>query len=54
MAQRKPKDERKEERNPEWERFDTFVKKIVAVPKEEVDKRRAEWERDKERRKQAG
>lgn len=45
MAERKPKDEHKEERNPQWERFDTFVKKIAAVPKEEVDEKRAEREK---------
>lgn len=45
MAERKPKDERKEEQNPQWERFDAFVKKIVAVPKEEVDEKREEREK---------
>jgi hypothetical protein len=53
MAQRKPKDERKDERNPEWERFDAFVKKIAAVPKEEVDEKRAEEKREK-KEKRAG
>ncbi len=46
MAERKPKDERKEEQNPQWERFDAFVKRIAAVPKEEVDEKRAERERE--------
>ncbi|MGI8540196.1 MAG: hypothetical protein ACR2N0_10530 [Rubrobacteraceae bacterium] len=48
MAERKPKDERKEERNPQWERFDAFVKKIAVVPKEEVNEKRAEYERERE------
>ncbi len=30
-----------------FERFEDFVKKIAAVPKEEVDELRAEQERDK-------
>lgn len=49
MAEQKPegkrKDKRKEERNSEWERFDTFVKRLAAVPKEEVDEKRAEREK---------
>lgn len=49
MSERKPKDERKEEQNPQWGRFDAFVKKIAAVPKEEVDEKRAEREQEKKR-----
>ncbi len=48
MAERKPKDERKEKQNPQWERFDAFVKKIAAVPKEEVNEGRKNRERNKE------
>ncbi len=35
------------------EPFEQFVKKVVAVPKEEVDKRRAEYERE-QKEKRAG
>ena len=53
MAEPKPKNGKDEERNPEFERFEGFVKKIAAVPKEEVDKRRAEYERER-KEKRAG
>lgn len=47
MADKKPKDEKQDERNEPFERFEQFVKKIAQVPKEEVDKKRAEREREK-------
>lgn len=34
MAEHKPQEERNEEQNHEWEKFDAFVKKLAAVPKE--------------------
>jgi hypothetical protein len=57
VAEGKPK-ERKDERKDgedtsEFEKFEEFVKKIARVPKEELDKRRAEYER-KRKEKQAG
>ncbi len=45
MAEHKPQEERNEEQNHEWEKFDAFVKKLAAVPKEEVDEKRREEER---------
>lgn len=30
---------------PEPERFKEFVKQIISVPKSEIDKRQAEWEK---------
>ncbi len=52
MAERKANNEhdgeRSEERNDEWERFDSFVKKLAAVPKEEVDEKRRKEEREKQ------
>lgn len=51
MADKKQKKDG-DERNPEFERFEDFVKKIAAVPKEEVDERRREWERRREQEKQ--
>jgi hypothetical protein len=47
-----------DEQNAEFERFEDFVKKIAAVPKEEVDERRREYERERQaeraKRKRAG
>jgi hypothetical protein len=52
MADEKPNRDRKDESNEEYERFEETLKKLVNVPKEEVDEKRREWER--ERGKQAG
>ena len=41
---------RKDEENTEYDRFQDLLKKVLSAPKEEVDKRRDEYERDKERR----
>lgn len=38
---------KKEESNPEYENFQDVLKKVLSVPKEELDKRRAEYEREK-------
>ncbi len=61
MAEEKPKDQaQKDERNrddadPEWEDFKDFVKKMAQVPKEELNEKLAEREREKrERKRQAG
>ena len=56
MTEANSKDEaQKSERDSaEWERFKDFAKKIVQVPKEELDEKLAEYERDKQRRKSAG
>jgi hypothetical protein len=35
-------------------RFEKFVKNIAAVSKEELDQKRAEYEREKKRKKRAG
>ncbi len=34
------------ERTP-WEKFQELTKRVVRVPKSEVDKREAEWKRDR-------
>lgn len=48
------KDEAKEdERNEPYERFEDFLRKLAQVPKEEVDEKRAEYER-KRKEKRAG
>jgi hypothetical protein len=36
-----------DEQNAEFERFEDLTKKLLGVPKEEVDKKRAEREREK-------
>ena len=43
-----------DEQSAEFERFEEFVKRIAAVPKEEVDEKRREWEREREKRRRAG
>ncbi len=37
-----------------FEKFDDLMKKLLAVPKEELDKKRAEYEREKKPRKRTG
>ncbi len=37
-----------------FQRFEDFVKKIAAVPKEELDEQRAEYEQEKKEKKRAG
>ena len=37
-----------------FRRFGEFVKKMAAVPKEELDEKQAEYKRKRERKKQAG
>ena len=54
MAERKPKDKRKDETNPEYENFQKTLEEVLSVPKEELDKRRAEYERKREQEKRAG
>ena len=54
MAECEPKDERKgeakkDEPNPEYENFQRFLEGALSVPKEELDKRREEYEREKKR-----
>lgn len=51
VAERKPKDERKDdEANPEFENFQRVLEKTLSVPKEELDRRRAEYEREQEKK----
>jgi hypothetical protein len=58
MSDEKPNENRKsdEERNEEFENFQRVLEKVLSVPKEELDRRRAEYERKKRERekKQAG
>lgn len=38
---------KRSEDNPEFKNFQQLLKQVLSVPKEEVDKRRAEREREK-------
>ena len=44
-----PPDESNPERNPEFKSFENLTKKLLKVPKEELDEKRAEREREKKR-----
>ena len=54
MAERKDKDKRKDEDTTEFDNFQELLKEVLSVPKEELDKRRAEYERKREQEKRAG
>lgn len=43
-------DEHKDEENPEFENFQKVLEQVLCVPKEELDKKRAEYERKREKR----
>jgi hypothetical protein len=48
VAEHKPKEKRKDlEDTAEFENFQELLKEVLSVPKEELDKRRAEYERKK-------
>ena len=49
VAERKGKDKRKDKDNTEFENFQKVLEKALSVPKEDLDKRRAEYERKRER-----
>ncbi|MBA3569998.1 MAG: hypothetical protein H0W28_11785 [Pyrinomonadaceae bacterium] len=53
MAGQKDKDKRKDEGNTEFENFQKVLEKTLSVPKEELDRRRAEYERER-KEKRAG
>ena len=53
MAERKDKDKRKDEDTTEFDNFQELLEEVLSVPKEELDKRRAEYER-KKKEKRAG
>lgn len=42
------KNGKKDEPNPEFGNFQRLLKGVLAVPKEEVDRRREEYERERE------
>jgi hypothetical protein len=48
VAEPKPKENRQQdERNSEFEKFQDLAKRLFVVPKEELDEKRAEREREK-------
>lgn len=48
MASKKSKDNgKRDEPNPEYKNFQRGLKQILSVSKEELDKRRAEYERER-------
>lgn len=49
MASEKSKDNgKRDESNPEYENFQQGLRQILSVSKEELDKRRAEYERERQ------
>ncbi len=54
MADKERKDnKRREEPNPEFENFRKVLERVLSVPKEELDERRAKYERQR-KEKRAG
>ena len=54
MADKERKDKQhQDEPNPEFENFQKVLEQVLSVPKEELDKRRAEYERE-QKEKRAG
>lgn len=48
MAEPKSSDDHKrDEQNPEYDNFQRLLKGVLAVPKEKLDKKRDEYEREK-------
>ncbi len=55
VAERKPNGERKDDKaNPEFENFQKVLEQVLSVPKEELEERRAEYERKRKEEKRAG
>ena len=49
MADAKPNQEREDEHNEDFERFQEILKKLVKVPKEEVDEQRRKYEQERDK-----
>ncbi len=52
MAEEKNGNGKQDENNPEFNNFQRLLKQVVSVPKEKIDERRAEYEREKQGKKQ--
>ncbi len=50
MAEPKPKDEQHQDDKTPFERFEDLAKKVLEVPKEEVDKLREQEKREREKK----
>jgi hypothetical protein len=48
--QEHPEDANPEAEDPERTRFVGFVKKLVQVPKKEIDEKAEEWKRERDRK----
>ena len=53
MADEKKRDHKQDEPDQEYKNFQRLLEGTLSVPKEELDKRRAEYEREREREKRA-
>ena len=51
MSENEKNNGKKNEPNPEFQNFQRLLENTLAVPKDELDKRRDEYERAKDRRK---
>lgn len=49
MAEEKNGNGKQDEGNPEFKNFQQLLKQVLSVPKEKVDERRVEQEREKKR-----
>jgi hypothetical protein len=55
VAEHKPKEKRKDlEDTSEFDNFQELLEEVLSVPKEELDRRRAEYEQKRERERRAG
>lgn len=50
VAGKKQSNGKKDEPNPEFDNFQRLLKGTLSVPKEELDKRRAKYERERDER----
>ncbi len=50
MAEQREKNGNQDEDNPEFKNFQWLLKQVLSVPKEKIDGQRAEYEREKERK----
>ncbi len=50
MAEQNKRNGKKDEDNPEFNNFQRLLKQVLSVPKEKIDEKRAEYERDKEQK----
>lgn len=54
MAEKDEGNGGREEEHSEWQNFQSLLKQVLSAPKEKIDERRAEHERDREKGRRAG